>query len=70
MAGRREGKQKDTKTSEKVKNGFNTKHVEASSQNGNGSILVNGKDGAPAHGNGIIKNGKDCTLNGTKLKAE
>ena len=68
MAGRREGKQKDTETSEKVKNGFNAKHQEASSQNGNGSILVNGKDGA--HGNGIIKNGKDCTLNGTKLKAE
>ena len=53
---------------EKVKNGFNTKHMETSSQNANGSILVNGKDGA--HSNGIIKNGKDCNPNGTKLKAE
>jgi len=70
MAGRKEGKLKDT--NKKVTNGFNAKHVEASSQNGNGFILTNGKDSA--HGNGIIRNGKDCAPNGiennTKLKAE
>ena len=70
MAGRKEGKLKDT--NKKVTNGFNAKHVEASSQNGNGIILINGKDSA--HGNGIIRNGKDCAPNGieqnTKLKAD
>ena len=67
MAGRKEGKLRDSRknSNEKVKNGFNAKHVEESSQNGNGFILINGKDSA--HGNGIIRNGIEQN---SKLKAD
>ena len=55
-----------------VKNGFNAKHVEESSQNGKNGFLLNGKDDNGIS-NGIVRNGKDGSHNGTdqhtKLKA-
>jgi len=45
LAGREEGKEKDTRNGvNKVQNGLNKRHVESSSLNGNG-IVRNGKDG-------------------------